>query len=228
MRFLKPFMLAVIAGVCIGFGGLLNLTCISQSLKILGGILFSIGLLTICLFGFKLFTGQVGYILGKEKGTKKKFLGQLAIFYLGNLVGAVGLGYLLRLTALNTTEFMAVSESLATHKLVNLGSDIGGQSFYSVLILAFFCGMLVFFAVEMFRREESPALFRVIAVITCVSAFVISGFEHCIADMFYLAFANTFEKHFGESLLSIVCGSTGNILGAFAAYYLVSLTKKAK
>ena len=73
MKFFKPFLLAVAAGMCIGFGGMLNLVCIANHLKILGGILFSIGLLTISLFGFKLFTGQVGYLFAKDD--KIAFLG---------------------------------------------------------------------------------------------------------------------------------------------------------
>lgn len=225
MKLLKSFILAVSAGLFIGIGGLLNLVCISNGLEVLGGILFSIGLLTICMFGFKLFTGQVGYLFAKEN--KKKFLLHLLIFYVGNFVGAAGLGYLLRITAVfDSTSLVEVATHLAEHKLVDLGSGLVGQDFYSVLILAFFCGLLVFFAVDMFGRENAPTLFRVLAVITLVSAFVIVGFEHCIADMFYLSFANTFENYFGETLLSILCGSTGNIIGAFSGYFIVKLTKK--
>lgn len=226
MKLLKSFLLAIAAGLCIGIGGILNLVCISAGNGVLGGILFSIGLLTICMFGFKLFTGQVGYLFAKEN--KKEFLLHLLIFYVGNFIGAAGLGFLLRITAVvDSTELVETATHLAEHKLVDLGTGIVGQDFYSVLILAFFCGLLVFFAVDMFAREKAPAAFRVLAVITLVSAFVIAGFEHCIADMFYLSFANTFEHFFGETLLSIVCGSTGNILGAFSGYFIVKLTKKA-
>lgn len=223
MKFFKPFLLAVAAGMCIGLGGMLNLVCIANDLKILGGILFSIGLLTISLFGFKLFTGQVGYLFAKDD--KLAFLKQLGIFYLGNVVGAAGLGYLLRITAVAHNEnLMNAALDLAEHKLVALPGHDVGQTFYSIFILSIFCGILVFFAVDIFRRENIPALFRVLGLITAVAAFVIVGFEHCVADMFYLAFSNCFlMKNCAQAYLSILIGSLGNIVGAFAAYYVVKL-----
>lgn len=226
MKFGKSLLLSIAAGVSIGIGGLINLICISNGLKVLGSFLFSIGLLTICMFGFKLFTGQVGYF--PEKENKKQFLVQLLIFYLGNLIGAVGLGYLLRITVIgdNNTLFNVALE-VASHKLVALSADSPGQPFYSVLILAFFCGFLVFLAVDIFKRENTSPLFKILGVIICVGAFVVSGFEHCIADMFYLAFSNQFFTAYSlEAILSIVCGSTGNILGALAGYYIIKLANQ--
>lgn len=226
MKFIKPLLLSVAAGVSIGIGGLLNLICTANDHKILGGFLFSIGLLSICLFGFKLFTGQVGYLPAKDN--KKHFLVQLLIFYLGNIIGAVGFGYLMRITAVSHNEaLMETARELANHKLVTLANPEVGQQFYSLLILAFFCGFLVFLAVDIFGRESSSPFIKTIGVIICVGAFVVSGFEHCIADMFYLSFANTFfSTDWLESLLSIVLGSTGNILGALSGYYIIKLTKQ--
>ena len=220
MKFLKPFLLSIAAGICIGIGGTLNIICNANDLKVLGGLLFSIGLFLICLFGFKLFTGQVGYLFSKEN--KLAFLGQLGIFYLGNLIGAVGLGYLLRLCF--SDEYLSVGEALANHKLIDLGRGVGGQPWYSMIILSFFCGMLVFFAVEIFRREKVHAFLRFAGLVCAISAFVICGFEHCIADMFYFGFAGTWTSTTVlETLVSVLCGSSGNIIGAFAAYGLTKL-----
>lgn len=227
MKFLKPFLLSIAAGVSIGIGGLLNIVCIANDLKILGGILFSLGLFTICIFGFKLFTGQVGYLFSKDK--KLEFLGQLGIFYLGNFIGAFGFGYLLRITAIASPEIMLVAEELAIHKLayfpIGTAGSVG-QPFYSVFLLAIFCGLLVFFAVDLFRREKIHPVVRMLGLIFFVGGFVICGFEHCIADMFYLAFANTMGLGYvGETLLSILFGSSGNIVGAFAGYFIVKLAE---
>lgn len=225
MKILKLLLLSIAAGVSIGIGGLLNLVCISNDLKILGGILFSVGLFTICIFGFKLFTGQVGYLFSKDK--KLEFLGQLGIFYLGNFIGAVGFGYLMRLTAVASSDMMEVAKDLATHKLayfyIGTVPEVG-QPFHSVLILAIFCGLLVFFAVDLFRREKIHPVVRFFGLLFFVGGFVICGFEHCIADMFYLSFANTIGLGYGvETLLSILFGSTGNIIGAFIGYFIIKL-----
>ena len=224
MKNLRLFLLSIAAGVCIGFGGLINLTCIANELKVLGGILFSVGLFLICVFGFKLFTGQVGYFFEKEN--KFEFFEQLGIFYIGNLIGAVGFGYLLRLTGLlDNTALNTAAEMVAEHKLVDLGNGVG-QTWYSMLILAFFCGALVFLAVDGFNNAKLHPFVRTLVLFFCVSVFVVCGFEHCIADMFYLGFAGTFTTiAFPNALVSIFLGSTGNILGAFATYFVVKIAK---
>lgn len=226
MKYLKSFILSIAAGVCIGIGGILNVICLSLGQKILGGILFSVGLFTICLFGFKLFTGQVGYLFAKEK--KGEFLLHLGIFYIGNFIGAFGLGYLMRITAIATPEMMTVAEELAIHKLAYfpIGTASEGQPFYSVFILSIFCGLLVFFAVDIFRREKIHPVVRMLGLMFFVGGFVICGFEHCIADMFYLAFGNAMGLGYvGETLLSILFGSSGNVVGAFAGYFIVKLAE---
>ena len=227
MKYLKLLVLSIAAGVCIGFGGMLNIMCIANKLNILGGILFSVGLFLICVFGFKLFTGQVGYLFAKEN--KLSFLKELLIFYIGNVIGAVGFGSILRLTGILENDVIEnVATELAQHKLVRFNAaDSFGQTFYSMLILAFFCGVLVFLAVDIFRRENIHPFVRTLGLIVCVGAFVISGFEHCVADMFYLGFSGDFfTAHALNALVSILLGSTGNILGAFATYFVVNLATK--
>ena len=223
MKFLKSFLLSIAAGLSIGIGGLLNVVCTSKGLPILGNILFATGLFTICIFGFKLFTGQVGYLFAKDN--KKEFLIQLVIFYLGNFIGAVGFGYLLRLTAVFSEDINNTITSIAHHKLVSLSSSTDvGQPFYSVIILAIFCGLLVFFAVDLFRNEKIHPVVRFFGLVLFIGGFVICGFEHCIADMFYFGFAGTFTStNLVSTILSILCGSTGNIIGAFAGYFITKL-----
>ena len=81
-EYLSTFILAVCAGMCIGVGGTVYLMCTS---KLLGAVLFSIGLLTILVFGLKLFTGMSGYLLGAQ--TKLKYILTLFVVWVGNFTG---------------------------------------------------------------------------------------------------------------------------------------------
>ena len=215
MKILKEFILSVAAGICIAFGGLLNLTCISLGNKIAGSFLFSVGLLLICLCGFNLFTGKVGYFL--EKRPKSSYLLDLLIFYVGNFIGAFGTGFLLSKTTLceAKSEFYKVATNVATHKLVD------GNNWLSMLILAIFCGVLVFLAVDLYKREKLHPVVRVLCVILCIGTFVLAGFEHCIADMFYFGISGQLFINAPGALLSILLGSTGNIIGAILTYLVI-------
>lgn len=79
-KFFKIFVPAVYSGLCIGIGGMVYLNCEN---KVVGAFMFCIGLLTILLFGFNLYTGKVGYICQN----KPAYIGQVAIVWLGNFAG---------------------------------------------------------------------------------------------------------------------------------------------
>ena len=88
---MKTFIRAVMAGVAISVGGMIYLRAENH---VVGAFLFSLGLFTIYTFGLDLYTGKVCMILNKPL----KFLGTVLIVYLGNAVGTVGTGYILRAT----------------------------------------------------------------------------------------------------------------------------------
>lgn len=233
MKHLKTFLFSLFAGFSIGLGGTLNLICRSEGYNILGGILFSVGLLLICFFGFNLFTGKVGYFFAERN--KLLYLRDLAIFYVGNFVGAVGLGYTMRLVNHNfvdeTSELAIKTLALGEHKLVALPGmpDGVGIPWYSLFILSIFCGIMVFLAVELFKRETTSPIIKIVGIVISVGGFVIAGFEHCIADMYYLSASGLlFSQYSGSAFLSILLGSSGNIIGALFTWYTLNhLPKKA-
>jgi len=221
MKFLKCLLLGFLAGMCISFGGLVSLTCTANNLKILGNILFSLGLLAICIFGFNLYTGKIGYLF--ESKSKKSFVLDLLTMYLGNIIGTVGVGYLLRLTGLcNNETFMEVCNKVGQAKLLNMGGGFG-QTWYGALILAFFCGVLVFLSVHLFNKTNFHPIVKVVGLILFIGAFVIIGFEHCIADMFYLAISNVWGTNFGEAILFILIVTVGNSLGSLSIWGIFKL-----
>ena len=91
----------------------------------------------------------------------------------------------------------------------------------SILILAVFCGMLMYLGVETFKRKELGELFRFAAIFLCVVIFILCGFEHCIANMYYFSAAGVWSWH---ALLYILLMTLGNALGS----WLIPLADKIR
>jgi len=150
MKYLRVFALAVLAGVMIALGGLAYVACCAYETtgvgKILGSVLFSAGLLSVCAFGLFLYTGRIGYAFEK----KADYLLALLVGYIGNIIGACGIGYLCFATAPFTSGKMgAVVESISSSRdILNQG-----ETWYSALLLGVLCGILVFVGVDLFKTE---------------------------------------------------------------------------
>ena len=206
MRHLKSIILGIFAGIAISFGGLVNLVCKAYAHPLVGNILFSVGLLIVCSFGLYLFTGKIGYVFHN----KKDYLIDLGEMYLGNIIGATGIGYIARLCTPSTSDLYAVAEAVSNGKIIG---DTG-STWYKILLYGILCGILVYLAVDAFKNEKFHPVIRVFVLVFCVSAFVIAGFEHCIANMFYFAFGNAYGVDFGMTVLSLVLCTLGNSIGA--------------
>ena len=95
------------------------------------------------------------------------------------------------------------------------------QSVPQALIRAFFCGVLMYIAVRIYREKGT-----VVGIFVCVPAFILSGFEHSIANMFYFAAAHRLDV---ESILYLLLIILGNSLGGWCIPLLEKMTKeKAK
>jgi len=216
---IKTLIFGILAAFSIALGGTLFLVCKDTGKPILGGFLFPIGLLLILCFSFNLFTGKIGYVFRK----KKDYLLDLLLIYLGNIIGSLIYGLILRLT--NKTLLDSVGLATAAAKLLNINGT--GKTWYSLLLGGMVCGMLVYLAVESFKSEKLHPIFRISLVILCIAAFVIAGFEHCIADMFYFAFAGTFYgENWWIAIISILIITIGNSLGSIILDYLMNFNKK--
>jgi len=196
----KTLINAVLSGIFIGIAGTVCLACTSS---VLGAFLFSFGLLMILCNGFKLFTGAVGYLAVQKKSGILPYLMTLIIIWLGNLAGCYLVGAAIRMTRSATTlNIVSKAETLCRAK--------AADSPASLLILAFFCGILMYLAVDTFKRQEVAPVIRLITVILCVSVFILSGFEHCIANMYYFSVAGAWNL---QVLLLILLMTLGNSLG---------------
>ena len=162
---LRKILDGVQAGIMIAIGGAVFLACEN---KVVGSVMFTVALLTICFKGYSLYTGKIGYI--PEKHGKEEW-SVLLLSLLGNLIGTFVCGVLIR-TAL--TNLGDTSLSICTAKLT--------QSAYSTFVRGIFCGVLMYVAVSVYRDKKSLT-----GILFCVPVFILAGFEHSIADMFYFA-----------------------------------------
>ncbi|MDE6888544.1 MAG: formate/nitrite transporter family protein [Eubacterium sp.] len=195
--YVRMFALAVLAGVAIGIGGIVYL---SMENKTAGALLFTVGLYTICIHGLNLYTGKVGYLVGQPFS----YLFDLLLIWCGNFAGTA-----LAAAAVCQTRLQKLSgaaQALCTVKLEDTLS--------SLFLLGVFCGFLMFVAVDGYRATQKPVI-----LFLGVAAFILCGFEHCIADMFYFSAAGSWS---GDAFVRIVVITLGNSAGGV----LLPLVKK--
>lgn len=178
------FIKAVYAGFMIGIGGIVNL---SVDNKVIGALLFSFGLLTIVTQGFYLYTGKIGFI------KKFKELFNMAVILAGNFAGTFIAAALAKMAHLGID-----STALSGKKLDN--------SILNIFFLSVFCGVMMYLAIDNYNKSKN-----IIFIIAPVMIFILSGFEHSIADMFYFNLAGVYSL---KSFAYILVMAAGNGIGA--------------
>ena len=201
-KHVKTLILGILAGFSIALGGLLFTIATLNGYKVIGSIVFSIGLLLVCLFGFNLFTGKVGFTLEAEN--KKEHIINLLIMYVGNFIGAFVIGALCYGFFYNNELVKATITAISNARIIN------GDNWWVTLLGSIGCGMLVYTAVYAFKKDWLIGV-RVLMLMFAVFAFVFAGFQHCIANMFYITFAMGWT---GYTWLNILIVTVGNIVGA--------------
>jgi formate/nitrite transporter FocA (FNT family) len=193
-EYLKTLILSLSAGICIGIGGTVYLMCES---KPLGAFLFAVGLTTILIFGFNLFTGMVGYTFDN----KPMYLVKLLVVWIGNFGGTVAVGLIMSLTRVGG-RITEAAKAVTASKL--------SDNYLSLFVLGIFCGILMFVGVDCFKKTwEKKDFASIFMPVVCVAVFILSSFEHCIADMFYFAAAGQII----EGLPTLLFVTLGNSLG---------------
>ena len=189
MPVLKELTDGVLAGMMVSFGGAVLLSCDN---RYAGALLFCIALLAICYFGFNLYTGKVGFLIADHSPAMfiKVFSG-LA----GNFIGTLLFGLIIGAAV------PALREAAANACGVRLA-----QLPYQTLLRGFLCGILMYVAVWIFNSKKS-----VLGILFCIPVFVLSGFEHSIADMFYFSLAGSIFTP--QSLLFLLLVVLGNSAG---------------
>ena len=190
MKYAKTLVGGVLAGLCIGIGGAVFLALDS---KIAGALFFTLGLFTICTRGLLLFTGKVGYALDNPPS----YLVDLAVIWAGNLIGTNLVAYALRATRV-CAPYAEKAASMCAAK--------AGDSLLSLFVLGIFCNILMFIAVDGFRTNAHETG-KYVGLFLGVAVFILAGFEHCVADMFYFGMANVWSADIFARLLVITAGN---------------------
>lgn len=183
----------IYAGIMIGIGGTVYL---SISNSIIGAIFFSVGLLTICIYKMNLYTGMIGYIIEN----KLNYIVTLLLTLIGNFIGTM----ITSLLVLNTriANISVRAKEISAIKI--------NDNYLSIFILSIFCGMLMYIAVNTFKKEKD-SIVRYLAIFICVIVFILSGFEHCIANMYYISLAKLWSL---KAVLSMLIMILGNSVGS--------------
>lgn len=184
---------SILAGIMIGIGGTIYL---SLDDKIVGSILFAIGLFIIVVYSFNLYTGKIGYLINNFS---KKYIRELIITLIGNFIGTLFVGFILKYTRIYTM----ISEKAKTLADIKLNDTL-----ISILILSFFCGILMYLAVNTYKEVKDIG--KYLAVFLGVVVFILCGFEHCIANMYYFSVSSTWSLN---TLLYLLVMILGNSLG---------------
>ena len=203
-KYLKDFLYAILAGFCIGLGGtvFLRLKDAFTGGNVVGALLFTIGLFTICTRGYNLFTGKACYIFDN----KPSYLIFLVVVWVGNLIGCMLLAGLENLTALCGAEsgINVTAQALVSGKM--------NTSYLPLFVLGFICNVFIYIAVNGFAKNPHE-LGKYLSLFLGVSVFILAGTEHSIADMYYWCVSGIFYSQFGRSLLCLVVISLGNVCG---------------
>ncbi len=188
---MKDFIKSVLAGIMIGIGGTIYL---SIDNKVVGASLFGIGLFMIVIYGFNLYTGKIGYLVDNFNF---KYIKMLVITLIGNFIGTFFVGYIFMFTRI----YSLIHDKAKL--LVNVKLD---DSLISILILAFFCGILMYLAVNTYK--ENKDISKYLGVFLGVIVFILCGFEHCIANMYYFSVANIWNLNILLYLLIMILGNS--------------------
>ena len=188
---LTSFMLAVIAGGSIGLGALYYTIIVSDAelsfaaARVMGGLAFSLGLVIVLVGGAELFTGNNLIVMAWASGdvTTTQMLRNWAVVYVGNLVGSLGLVVLVFLAHHLDMNGGRIGLSILNTAAAKIAPDAVTLFFKGVL-----CNLLVCLAVWLAYAGRSVTD-KIVALILPVSAFIAAGFEHCVANMYFLPLA---------------------------------------
>lgn len=183
---LKKVFSGMAAGLMVAMGGCVYMACDN---KYAGAVLFSVALLTICIKGYSLYTGRIGYIVCDRS---EEYLSALFLGLLGNTIAAVIAGLLARAAV---PAIASAAETACSAKL--------GQSLISAFIRGSFCGVLMYTAVSIYKEAKNLS-----GIFFCIPVFILSGFEHSIADMFYFAAAGMFSVKVSFFILAVILGNS--------------------
>ena len=229
---LKTLVLAILAGAYIGFAGHIA-TVVSQDSRVfigggltsvISGLVFSLGLVLVVLGGAELFTGNSLMTIPCLRGTLKTsaLLRNWGIVYIGNFIGSLLLVALIFLGGFYLTNNAALGA-----REIQIANDKVNLGFTEALFRGILCNWLVCLAVWL-AFSANDAMGKILGIVFPITAFVASGFEHSVANMFLIPIGilvkdvpavattikfSTANLNWGGFLQNLIPVTIGNIIG---------------
>jgi formate/nitrite transporter len=219
MPFIRMFMLSVLAGAFIALGAIFATTVSAGGMavtaadgsvayntglpygvtRLLTGLVFCLGLILVVVGGAELFTGNNLIVMAWANGkvTGRALLRNWAIVYLGNFVGSIGNVILMFFTRQYTFGSNAVGITA-----LRIGVAKVDLTFLQAIALGILCNALVCLAVWLTYSARSTTD-KILAIVFPIAAFVAAGFEHSVANMYFIPYA-LFIKDFDPDFMSAV------------------------
>lgn len=217
---LKVIVLGILAGAFIAFGAQLATRVMTDidsfGLRVfMGGAVFSVGLMLVVIAGAELFTGNNLMFMSVLNGNAKfsNMLGKWALVYLANLAGSLLLVFfmfqsgLLHTAAGGLNAVGSTAVGIANTKAMEL-------TFWQVFIRGILCNWLVCLAVWLaLAAHDVPG--KILGIFFPIMAFVASGFEHSIANMYFIPMGMALDSSitFGGFINNLAASTLGNIVG---------------
>jgi len=188
MPYLKTLVLAVLAGAFIAFGAVFFTTVTTASTmsygitRLTGGICFSLGLVLVIVGGAELFTGNNLIIMAwaNKKVNTIQILINWGLVYLGNFIGAMFIVFLMMMSK----QYLSASGQVGIQTL-NIAKTKCEMGFLQAFTLGILCNILVCLAVWLCYSSRSITG-KIISIVFPITAFVTCGFEHSIANMYFI------------------------------------------
>jgi formate/nitrite transporter len=255
---LAVFVLSLLAGAFISFGAVFATTVGAGGIgsdatlpygvmRLLTGVVFSVGLVLVVVGGAELFTGNNMLVMAWASGkvTTRAVLSNWVVVFAGNFVGAIATAALVFVS----TQYTFGGGSVGLNALT-IANGKSALAFGPAFMLGILCNALVCLAVWMCYGARTT-IDRVVTIVPPISAFVAAGFEHSIANIYFIPFGlfikagapDSFWKAIGKTpadfpsltwdnfvFANLIPVTLGNIVGGSvlvaAVYWFVYLRKK--
>ena len=200
--------LAILAGAFISLGAIFSTVVTTTGeikmpfglTRLLGGVVFSLGLILVIIAGAELFTGNNLIVMAWASKTvsTKLLLRNWIIVYMGNIIGATATAAFM----LFTRQYLFAKGAVGAN-ILNIANYKCGLSFVEAFALGVFCNALVCLAVWL-CFSCTTTTDKILAIIFPITAFVACGFEHCIANMYFIPMGLLVKAFAGGDLWDMI------------------------
>lgn len=234
LRGLQMILLGIFAGVFIGFGAHANITAIHLVsdfdigiAKLLGASIFPVGLMLVLVAGAELFTGNnlMTLALMDRKISLKGLFKNWSIVYIGNFLGSILLAFVLYKSGLYKVD------SPIAMKAIGIAESKVSLTLGAAILRGMLCNIIVVLAVWL-ASAAKDVIGKIFAIWFPIMMFVLSGFEHSVANMFFIPIGKFLGANFTWSemwLNNLIPVTIGNIIGGAiiipGVYYLIYVYK---